>query len=62
MTYDLRRRRLHGLIDRVPHRHRYRLTERGAQLAMLYVRVYARGFRPQGVAPHTRHPPWRCHP
>jgi hypothetical protein len=46
MTYDLRRLRLHGLIERVPHSHRYRLTERGARMAVLYVRVYARGFRP----------------
>ena len=26
MTYDLRRLRLHGLIERVPHSHRYRIT------------------------------------
>src|SRR5438552_8813407 len=29
MTYDLRRLRLHGLIERVPHNHRYRLTDLG---------------------------------
>src|SRR4029434_6682484 len=29
-TYDLRRLRLHGLIERVPHTHRYRLTPSGA--------------------------------
>jgi hypothetical protein len=46
MTYDLRRLRLHGLIERVPHSHRYRLTDAGARIAVLYVRVYARGFRP----------------
>src|SRR3989449_1025609 len=34
MTYDLRRLRLHGLIERVPHSHRYRLTERGARMAV----------------------------
>ncbi len=45
MTYDLRRLRLHGLIERVPKSHRYRLTESGATLAVLYVRIYARGFR-----------------
>src|SRR6185295_3301746 len=51
MTYDLRRLRLHGLIERVPHTHRYRLTELGARLAVLYVRVYARGFRPAASLP-----------
>ncbi|MCA1605472.1 MAG: hypothetical protein LC775_08400 [Acidobacteria bacterium] len=45
MTYDLRRLRLHGLIERLPHRHRYRITDLGARLAVLYVRIYARGFR-----------------
>jgi len=46
MTYDLRRLRLHGLIERVPRSHRYRITEAGARLAVLYLRIYARGFRP----------------
>jgi hypothetical protein len=26
MTYDLRRLRLHGIIERIPHSHRYQLT------------------------------------
>jgi hypothetical protein len=51
MTYDLRRLRLHRLIARVPHSHRYRLTELGARMAVLYVRVYARGFRPAASLP-----------
>ena len=46
MTYDLRRLRLHGLIERVPTSHRYRITHLGARLAMLYVRLYARALRP----------------
>jgi hypothetical protein len=53
MTYDLRRLRLHGLIERVPQSHRYRITSRGAQLAILYVRVYARGFRPPASLPSS---------
>jgi hypothetical protein len=52
-TYDLRRLRLHGLIERVPRTHRYRITEQGARMAMLYVRVYARGFRPAASLPHV---------
>ena len=46
MTYDLRRLRLHGLIEQVPNSHRYRITTLGARMAMLYVRLYARGLRP----------------
>jgi hypothetical protein len=53
MTYDFRRLRLHGLITRVPGTHRYRITEPGARLAVLYLRVYARGFRPAASLPTT---------
>jgi len=51
MTYDLRRLRLHGLIERVPDSHRYRITMLGARLAVLYLRIYARGFRPAASLP-----------
>lgn len=51
MTYDLRRLRLHGLIQRVPRTHRYRITDAGARLAILYLRIYARGFRPAASLP-----------
>jgi hypothetical protein len=51
MTYDLRRLRLHGLIERLPRSHRYRITPLGAHMAVLYVRVYARGFRPAASLP-----------
>lgn len=46
MTYDLRRLRLHGLIERVPRSHRYRITDTGAQVAMFYARLYTRALRP----------------
>ncbi|HLA88797.1 MAG TPA: hypothetical protein VJL28_00005 [Gemmatimonadaceae bacterium] len=46
MTYDLRRLRLHGLIDRVPRSHRYRITPTGASIAMFYARLYTRALRP----------------
>ena len=46
MTYDLRRLRLHGLIERVPRSHRYRITLIGAQVAMFYARLYTRALRP----------------
>lgn len=46
MTYDLRRLRLHGLIERVPQTHRYRVTTLGARAAMFYARLYTRALRP----------------
>jgi predicted MarR family transcription regulator len=46
MTYDLRRLRLHGLIERVPRSQRYRITPTGAQVAMCYARLYTRALRP----------------
>jgi hypothetical protein len=51
MTYDLRRLRLHGLIERVPKTHRYRITLAGAQIAMFYARLYTRP--PAGLLPYT---------
>src|SRR5204863_923487 len=46
MTYDLRRLRLHGLIERIPKSHRYRLTPFGLRTAMFFSRSYARLLRP----------------
>jgi hypothetical protein len=46
MTYDLRRLRLHALIERVPRSHRYRITPVGAQVAMCYARLSTRALRP----------------
>jgi len=46
MTYELRRLRLHGLIERLPKSHRYRLTDLGLRTAMFYTRVYSRVLRP----------------
>lgn len=45
MTYDLRRLRLHGLIERVPKSHRYRLTKSGISTAIFFTRSYARVLR-----------------
>lgn len=36
MTYDLRRLRLHGLIERIPHTHRYRPTDLGFRTAVFF--------------------------
>jgi DNA-binding IclR family transcriptional regulator len=45
MTYDLRRLRLHGLIERLPRTHRYQLTPAGLRTALFFTRTYARLFR-----------------
>ena len=46
MTYDLRRLRLHGLIERIPGTHRYRLTKLGTMASQFYTRLHKRVFRP----------------
>ncbi|MGI9302953.1 MAG: hypothetical protein ACR2RB_09620, partial [Gammaproteobacteria bacterium] len=46
MTYDLRRLRLHGLIERIPSTHRYQVTKLGMMAAQFYTRFYARALRP----------------
>lgn len=46
MTYQLRRLRLHGLIERIPRTHRYRLTDEGLRSLLFFTRTYARLFRP----------------
>ncbi len=46
MTYHLRRLRLHGLIERLPGHHRYRVTDRGLRIALFFTRTYARLLRP----------------
>jgi len=50
MTYDLRRLRLHGLIERVPRTHRYTLTSFGLRVAFFCSKVYLRILRPGSAA------------
>jgi len=45
VTYDLRRLRLHGLIERIPKTHRYRITAKGLRTAIFYTRLYNRSLR-----------------
>ena len=65
MTYDLRRLRLKGLIWRVPHSHRYRVTSYGINaqssdglhwVALFLTRVNARLFRPGFAALQPEQP------
>jgi hypothetical protein len=45
ITYDLRRLRLHGLIERVPHTFRYQVTDAGLRTALFLTRVHDRLLR-----------------
>jgi len=45
-TYQLRRLRLHGLIERLPNSFRYRVTEFGFRAALFFTRLYNRLLRP----------------
>jgi hypothetical protein len=40
MTYDLRRLRAHGLIERIPHSRRYTVTDTGLQHALLFTHAH----------------------
>ena len=46
MTYDLRRLRLRGIIERIPRTQRYRLTAEGLCVALAYHRTQARVLGP----------------
>jgi hypothetical protein len=46
MSYDLRRLRLHGLIQRLPHSNTYHLTPEGIRVAVFYTKLQNRLLRP----------------
>jgi hypothetical protein len=46
ITYQLRRLRLHGMIERAPHTYRYRVTPMGLRTALFCTRSYTRLLRP----------------
>jgi len=52
ITYDLRRLRIHGLIERLPHSFRYQVTEPGMQQALFLTRLTQRFLIP-GLAQLT---------
>jgi len=45
MTYDLRRLRLHGLIERIPSSRRYRVTSAGLRIGLFFTKVHSRLLR-----------------
>jgi hypothetical protein len=56
MSYDLRRLRLKGLIQRVANSYRYQLTTYGRQIALLFAKLDARLFR--RIFATLAAPPW----
>ena len=46
MSYDLRRLRLHGIIERIPGTNTYRVTDDGIRVAIFYTKVRARVLGP----------------
>ncbi len=46
MTYDLRRLRMKGLIERIDNSHRYRLTALGIKVVTFFTKLYHRLFAP----------------
>jgi hypothetical protein len=57
MSYDLRRLRLHGMIERIPKTHRYRVTPFGLRAALFFTRVHARLYRPAVAEVMSNGPP-----
>ncbi|MDP9432531.1 MAG: hypothetical protein M3P91_07435 [Actinomycetota bacterium] len=57
MSYDLRRLRLHGLIERIPGSHRYRVTQDGLRYAIFLTRVHTRLLQPGLAALFDAYPP-----
>ena len=45
MSYDLRRLRLHGLIERIPASHRYRVTSEGLRISLFFTKVHGSVLR-----------------
>ena len=57
MSYDLRRLRLKGLIERLPHTNTYVLTADGQRVAIFYTKVHDRLLRPLLAADQPPAPP-----
>lgn len=58
LTYDLRRLRLHGLIIRIPHTHRYQVTDTGLSTARFLTVIHDR-LLPTGLSHLTGPGPTR---
>ena len=52
MSYDLRRLRLHGLVERIHHTNTYRTTDEGIRAAVFYTKLRSRLLGPLLNAGH----------
>jgi hypothetical protein len=57
MSYDLRRLRMKGLLERIPHSNAYQLTADGLRFAIFYTKVHDRLLRPLLAADQPPAPP-----
>jgi predicted MarR family transcription regulator len=57
MSYDLRRLRLEGLIERVEGSNAYRITPDGQRFAVFYTKLHNRLLRPLMAADRAPSPP-----
>lgn len=57
IRYDLRKLRAHGLIERLPHTHRYRLTLKGQKAAILMTLLRKRLYGPLAASAFGHKPP-----
>lgn len=55
-SYDLRRLHHHGLIDRIPGTHRYRVSDTGLTQALFGTRVHDRACAPASPSSPTPRP------
>lgn len=56
MTYQFRRLRLHGLIERIPKTHRYQLVPSRTVSINKYLQIYNRVLRPEFADIHNSTP------
>jgi hypothetical protein len=56
-SYDLARLQINGLIDRIPGKNRYRLTDDGLRFAIFYTKLHDRLLRPLLAADQPPAPP-----
>jgi hypothetical protein len=62
LRYDLRKLRVHGLVERAPKSHAYRFTDKGAKLSILLVQLRKRLYGPLGFGLFRRRPDERFLP
>lgn len=56
LRYDLRKLRAHGLIERIPHSHRYRLSAKGQKVAILMTLLRKRIYGPLAASAFVHKP------